>query len=124
MHQAVEALRLAATDPLTGLGNHGGFHTRLEELLDEARAADSPLALILLDIDEFKLVNDTFGHPMGDRVLAQVARELRRGEEAFRLGGDEFAIVLPESDEADGLAAAGVFSSKGSGRRGSSTATR
>ena len=109
VHQAVEAMRLAATDPLTGLGNHGGFHTRLEELLDEARAADSPLALILLDVDEFKLVNDTFGHPMGDRVLAQVARELRRGEEAFRLGGDEFAILLPDSDEAEALAAAGAL---------------
>jgi diguanylate cyclase (GGDEF)-like protein/putative nucleotidyltransferase with HDIG domain len=109
VHRAVEAMRLAATDPLTGLGNHGGFHTKVEELLEQPRADGAPLALVLLDLDEFKLVNDTFGHPMGDRVLAQVASELRRGEEAFRLGGDEFAIVLAGADEAEALAAAGAL---------------
>jgi diguanylate cyclase (GGDEF)-like protein len=109
VHRAVEAMRLAATDPLTGLGNHGGFHTRLDELLEEARVEGKPVALVLIDLDEFKHVNDTFGHPTGDRVLAQVAGELRRGEEAFRLGGDEFAIVLPGADKAEGLAAAGAL---------------
>jgi diguanylate cyclase (GGDEF)-like protein len=109
VHRAVEALRLAATDPLTGLGNHGAFQTRLEELLGQARAEGTPLALILLDVDEFKLVNDTFGHPAGDRLLAQLATELRRSEEAFRVGGDEFALILPGTDETEGLAAAGAL---------------
>ena len=109
VHRAVEAMRLAATDPLTGLGNHGGFHTRLDELLEEARATGSTLGLVALDVDDFKRINDTFGHPMGDRVLAQLAREIRRAEEAFRIGGDEFAIVLPGAEEAEGLATAGAL---------------
>ncbi len=109
VHRAVEALRLAATDPLTGLGNHGGFHTRVDELLEQAREAESSLALVLLDVDDFKRINDTHGHPTGDRVLAGLARELRRGDEAFRLGGDEFALVLPGAGETEALASAGAL---------------
>ena len=92
-------MRLALTDPLTGLGNHRHFHDRLERELADSRAQGYPLSLCLVDIDDFKRINDRFGHPGGDKVLAQLASNLRQGGEAFRLGGDEFAILLPGRDE-------------------------
>ena len=92
-------MRLALTDPLTGLGNHRHFHDRLERELADSRAQGYPLSLCLVDIDDFKRINDRFGHPGGDKVLAQLATNLRQGGEAFRLGGDEFAILLPGRDE-------------------------
>ena len=95
----LRAMRLALTDPLTGLGNHRHFHDRLERELADSRAQDYPLSLCLVDIDDFKRINDRFGHPGGDKVLAQMATNLRQGGEAFRLGGDEFAILLPGRDE-------------------------
>jgi diguanylate cyclase (GGDEF)-like protein len=98
-HRALRAMRLALTDPLTGLGNHRHFHERLREELRDARRDRRPLALCLADIDDFKLVNDRFGHPVGDRVLAEVAARLRQGGESFRLGGDEFALLLPRAAE-------------------------
>jgi diguanylate cyclase (GGDEF)-like protein len=94
-HRALRAMRLALTDPLTGLGNHRHFQERLRQELDDARDRGRELTLCLVDIDDFKRVNDRFGHPMGDRVLAQVASRLRQNGESFRLGGDEFAVVLP-----------------------------
>jgi len=106
VHRAVEAMRLAATDPLTGLGNHRAFHTRIDELIHESRNEGCSLALVLLDVDDFKTVNDTYGHPAGDRVLARLSGELRRGENAFRIGGDEFALVLQDTDAAEALTAA------------------
>jgi diguanylate cyclase (GGDEF)-like protein/putative nucleotidyltransferase with HDIG domain len=95
----LRAMRLALTDPLTGLGNHRHFHDRLERELADSQAQDYPLSLCLVDIDDFKRINDRFGHPGGDKVLAQLATKLRQGGEAFRLGGDEFAILLPGRDE-------------------------
>ncbi len=95
----LRAMRLALTDPLTGLGNHRHFHDRLERELDDSRAQGYPLSLCLVDIDDFKRINDRFGHPGGDKVLAHLATNLRQGGEAFRLGGDEFAILLPGRDE-------------------------
>jgi diguanylate cyclase (GGDEF)-like protein/putative nucleotidyltransferase with HDIG domain len=95
----LRAMRLALTDPLTGLGNHRHFHDRLEHELADSDAQGYPLSLCLVDIDDFKRINDRFGHPGGDRVLAQLATNLRQGGEAFRLGGDEFAILLPGRDE-------------------------
>ncbi|MGZ8783923.1 MAG: bifunctional diguanylate cyclase/phosphohydrolase [Gaiellaceae bacterium] len=97
----LRAMRLALTDPLTGLGNHRHFHDRLERELADSQAQGYPLSLCLVDIDDFKRINDRFGHPGGDKVLAQLATNLRQGGEAFRLGGDEFAILLPGRD-ADG----------------------
>ncbi|HEY0416982.1 MAG TPA: HD domain-containing phosphohydrolase [Gaiellaceae bacterium] len=94
-HQALKAMRLALTDPLTGLGNHRHFHERLQRELVRAEETRRPLSLLLLDVDDFKRVNDEFGHPAGDRLLAQVAARLRQGGEGFRLGGDEFALLLP-----------------------------
>jgi diguanylate cyclase (GGDEF)-like protein len=106
VHSALKAMRLALTDPLTGLGNHRHFHERLQHDLDKAQEEGFPLTLCLLDIDNFKQVNDRYGHPTGDRVLAQVAARLRQGGEAFRLGGDEFALLLPRRDEHEGLSVA------------------
>ena len=106
VYSALKAMRLALTDPLTGLGNHRHFHERLQRDLDKAQADGFPLTLCLLDIDNFKQINDRFGHPVGDRVLAQVAARLRQGGEAFRLGGDEFALLLPRRDEHEGLSIA------------------
>jgi diguanylate cyclase (GGDEF)-like protein len=98
-HKAMRAMRLALTDPLTGLGNHRSFHERLQRELVVAEEKSSSLALCLVDFDDLKSVNDRFGHPVGDLVLGHVASRLRQGGEAFRLGGDEFAVLLPRQDE-------------------------
>lgn len=103
---ALKAMRLALTDPLTGLGNHRHFHERLQQALLEAEEQKLPVTVCLVDIDDFKRINDRFGHPSGDRVLAQVASRLRQGGEAFRLGGDEFAALLPGHGEEEALAVA------------------
>jgi diguanylate cyclase (GGDEF)-like protein len=105
-HRALRAMRLALTDPLTGLGNHRHFHERLQRELTAAETAGSPVSLCLLDIDDFKQINDRHGHPAGDDVLSQVAGRLRHGGEAFRLGGDEFAILMVGLTERQALEAA------------------
>jgi diguanylate cyclase (GGDEF)-like protein/putative nucleotidyltransferase with HDIG domain len=105
-HRALRAMRLALTDPLTGLGNHRHFHERLQRELLRAEDEARPLTLCFVDIDDFKKINDRYGHPSGDRVLSQVGARLRQGGEAFRLGGDEFALLLDDHDEGMGLAAA------------------
>jgi len=105
-HRALRAMRLALTDPLTGLGNHRHFHERLQRELLSAEEQARPLTLCFVDIDDFKKVNDRHGHPSGDRVLSQVAARLRQGGEAFRLGGDEFALLFVDHDEGMALAAA------------------
>jgi diguanylate cyclase (GGDEF)-like protein/putative nucleotidyltransferase with HDIG domain len=104
-HRALSAMRLALTDPLTGLGNHRHFHERLQRELRSAEEQRTPLTLCFLDVDNFKTINDRFGHPAGDRVLSQVSSRLRQGGEAFRLGGDEFALLLVGLDEQKALAA-------------------
>jgi diguanylate cyclase (GGDEF)-like protein len=96
--KAMQAMRLALTDPLTGLGNHRSFHERLQRELVAAEERGGPLALCLVDFDNLKRINDHFGHPVGDLVLGQVASRLRQGGESFRLGGDEFAVLLPGQD--------------------------
>jgi len=108
-YRALRAMRLALTDPLTGLGNHRHFHERLERELNEADRSGSNFSLCLVDVDDFKRVNDLFGHPSGDRVLSRLANTLRQNGEAFRLGGDEFALLLPEYDENEGIKTAGAI---------------
>jgi diguanylate cyclase (GGDEF)-like protein len=98
-YEVLKAMRLALTDPLTGLGNQRHFHERLEQELRRATETGSSVSLCYLDVDDFKHINDTFGHPAGDRVLSEVATRLRQDGEAFRLGGDEFALVLPGHGE-------------------------
>lgn len=92
----------ALHDTLTGLPNRTLLHDRLAQGLRAQRRDASPLALLLLDLDHFKEVNDTFGHDIGDRLLQQVAirlrASLRDADTLARLGGDEFAIVLPGVD--------------------------
>ncbi len=102
----LRAMRLALTDPLTGLGNHRHFHERLQRELVAAEAEGAPLSLCLIDVDDFKRINDDHGHPTGDRVLSEVAARLRQGGEAFRLGGDEFAVLLPHYDAETSLSTA------------------
>jgi diguanylate cyclase (GGDEF)-like protein len=95
-----EMVRLAERDPLTGLANRRAFDRALAEL----SGTDQPGALIVLDLDNFKQVNDRYGHQRGDELLRSVAREIRRrirgGDLVARLGGDEFAIVLRGADPA------------------------
>ena len=102
----LRAMHLALTDPLTGLGNYRHFQERLQVELAAVDQDQAPLTLCLIDIDDFKSVNDRFGHPAGDRILSRVAGLLRQGGEAFRLGGDEFAVLLPGVDDGAALTAA------------------
>jgi diguanylate cyclase (GGDEF)-like protein len=102
-YRALRAIRLALTDPLTGLGNQRHFQEAFPRQLAQTREGGQSFTLCLLDIDDFKLVNDHHGHPAGDRLLVQVAGRLRQGGETFRLGGDEFAVLLPGQDEEAGL---------------------
>ena len=104
--RAMRAMRLALTDPLTGLGNHRSFHERVQRELTAAEGEHGMLSVCLVDIDDFKQVNDRFGHPVGDIVLGQVASRLRQGGESFRLGGDEFAVLLPGLDDRSAVAIA------------------
>jgi diguanylate cyclase (GGDEF)-like protein/putative nucleotidyltransferase with HDIG domain len=106
VQSAMNAMRLALTDSATGLGNKRHFEELLQRYLDRADDEHSPLTVCLIDVDNFKSINDSFGHLVGDRVLAQVAARLRRGGESFRLGGDEFAVLLPGRSAEEGLAVA------------------
>jgi diguanylate cyclase (GGDEF)-like protein len=91
----------ALTDALTGCFNRRSFELQLERELQLAVRIRQPLSLVLLDIDKFKEVNDTFGHDIGDRVLRilanSVREELRGVDTAARYGGEEFAIILPQA---------------------------
>jgi diguanylate cyclase (GGDEF)-like protein len=96
------ALADALRDPLTGLGNHRAFHEELDRQVAAALRYDVPLSLLLIDIDDFKSINDSRGHANGDRVLrdfgALLNNALRRADRAFRVGGDEFAVLFPHTD--------------------------
>ena len=101
---------LADTDDLTGIANKRHFSRRLPQEIDRARVYSFPLALLMLDVDDFKEINDSFGHTVGDVVLSELCgavNETLRPPDLFaRFGGDEFAIVLPHTDPAGARAVA------------------
>ncbi len=92
----------ARCDGLTGLLHAGAFASRLEAEINRASRYDRRVSLLLLDLDDFKLLNDRYGHPAGDRALRFVASSLRGAlretDVIARIGGDEFAVLLPETD--------------------------
>jgi len=98
---ADEVALSAATDGLTGCAVHRVFYARLEAEVARSVRHGHPLSLLMIDVDEFKKVNDTFGHVVGDKVLAAVGAVLRSEVRSFdlagRLGGDEFAVLLPDT---------------------------
>jgi len=95
----------ALHDPMTGLANRALFNDRLTQALARARRGDTGIAVVIIDIDDFKLVNDTHGFQAGDAVLAQLGQRLlgsvREGDTVARLGGDEFAILLDDVSAED-----------------------
>jgi diguanylate cyclase len=101
-HRAEDAEALALVDPLTGLANRRAFDARFEEELARSGRQGAPVALLVLDIDDFKAVNDTYGHAAGDGLLVtlgEVLRSTARKEDvAARLGGDEFVVLLAPGD--------------------------
>jgi diguanylate cyclase (GGDEF)-like protein len=100
LHETVQ--RQAVTDELTGLFNHRRFQEVMTQEVERARRYGQEMGLIMLDIDNFKRVNDTYGHMQGDMVLREVARVLRQSsreiDEPARYGGEEMAVALPQTD--------------------------
>ncbi|MEV3935466.1 diguanylate cyclase [Glycomyces sp. NPDC049804] len=100
LHRHAE--RLSLTDPLTGLWNYRFMQTSLRREAERARRYQRPSALLAIDLDRFKTVNDTYGHPVGDQVLTELSRritaQIREVDLAFRHGGEEFMVLLPETD--------------------------
>jgi diguanylate cyclase (GGDEF)-like protein len=105
--QRLESARTSALeDSLTGLPNHRAFQEAFERQLAIVERTARPLALLLIDLDEFKAVNDTRGHAAGDEQLCEMGRTLRRtlrgSDLPFRIGGDEFAVLMPDTDAESG----------------------
>lgn len=103
MRRMEERMQYQAThDTLTGLGNRWVFQQHLQECMQQAQVTGEPSALLLLDLDNFKAINDGYGHPAGDHVLQEVAKRLKAVLRSqgwlARLGGDEFAVLLPHAD--------------------------
>lgn len=102
---------LALCDALTDLGNWASFHASFDRLLAAAQRRGDGVGLLLIDLDRFKAVNDTYGHYVGDRLLKEVAQVLtglvRRADMLFRLNGDEFAILVDTGVDAEGLCGLG-----------------
>lgn len=101
-----EDIRLSTTDPLTGLYNRRFIHEFLVKEIERSKRLDKSFSVVILDLDDFKRLNDTYGHPAGDAVLRTIAQmitdNVRRADIAGRYGGEEFIVIMPES--ASGIA--------------------
>jgi diguanylate cyclase len=97
----VEAKAIGMRDSLTSLGNRRSFDSNLAKEITEARAQGTEMCLVMGDLDHFKKINDSFGHPFGDRVLKHFAellsKHIKDGDFAARFGGEEFAVILPQT---------------------------
>jgi diguanylate cyclase (GGDEF)-like protein len=115
-----DAKSRADRDPLTNLFHHRYLKTRLEEEIAQSRFTNRPLVVLMMDIDNFKLVNDTYGHPVGDdalRMLTGVLQATCRGSDVIgRYGGDEFMIILPDTDVEQGMRIAERIETEVAGR--------
>ena len=98
---------LAYTDPLTGLSNRRFFLEEMKRVLETAKRYKEPLSILMLDVDNFKRINDEYGHDVGDMILKQLAevirRSIRSSDIAARFGGEEFIVALPKTDEKGAL---------------------
>jgi diguanylate cyclase (GGDEF)-like protein len=117
----IDALcELSSRDPLTGLSNRREFELALASEIDRVARAGEPALVLIIDIDHFKMVNDTHGHPAGDKVLKGVAQALRECirpmDTLARFGGEEFAMILPNCPPSFGLAVAERVRTKVQGR--------
>jgi diguanylate cyclase (GGDEF)-like protein len=117
-HEALWAL--ARRDELTGVGNYRSLHERLAEEIARHRRHSREFALVLLDLDGFKAVNERFGHLEGDRLLAEIglalSDEVRAEDSVFRQGGDEFAVIVPEANAEEVEEVAGRLRARVAGR--------
>src|SRR5881396_2780888 len=107
--QLLEARAQAASDALTGLLNHRKFHQKIREVIADAQQSNEAVSLIMLDVDNFKQVNDSLGHLKGDEVLRELSStiaETAGQDSAYRYGGDEFAVLLPGSTHQDAVGVA------------------
>lgn len=116
LHERVELLdRLAYQDVLIDLPNRRGFMRHLEATIDRVSRYDDSAAMLFVDIDGLKMINDTFGHQAGDQALIQVAEMLsqgvRKSDCVARLGGDEFGLLLERAEEGDAVETAGRLAS-------------
>ncbi len=123
LHELYESAREAALrDSLTGLGNHRSFQEAVARMVEGAWRYGTAFSLVLIDIDEFKRINDTRGHAVGDQLLAEVGAlisdTIRLVDSAFRVGGAEFAILLPHTDASGALALARRLLARGLEDRG------
>jgi diguanylate cyclase (GGDEF)-like protein len=107
--QLLDARYQAATDPLTGLLNHRTFHEQIREVVAQQLQEGGSAALIMIDIDNFKRVNDSLGHMAGDHVLREIGStisDLVGDQHAYRYGGDEFSILLPKLSRSEAFSIA------------------
>jgi diguanylate cyclase (GGDEF)-like protein len=106
--QSAKVRQLSQTDDLTGLANRRAWSVELPRAIEQSRRQGAPLSVAMLDLDRFKLFNDTYGHPAGDRLLKSAAaawqERLRSVDYLARYGGEEFIVLLPGADSAEALA--------------------